>query len=105
MPASTDEKNFYVCNGKEFLRVEKSGTLSANLCWLEIAATAGGASWHSIIVGNETPSINETLGDEGGAFNAKSINSEWYDISFRKLQGKPSAKGIYIKHRRKFVIK
>ena len=41
--------------------------------------------------------------------SSKSSNSHspdaWYDLSGRKLPGKPTAKGIYINGGRKFVIK
>ena len=33
------------------------------------------------------------------------LNSEWYDLSGRKLNGKPTTKGLYINNGKKVVIK
>jgi hypothetical protein len=32
------------------------------------------------------------------------VNSVWYDLNGRKLNGKPAQKGIYIKNGKKIVV-
>ncbi len=98
MGASTDEKSYYICNGKEFLRVEESGQLAAFRCWLEIDTTTNAAARRSITIGGETTGVNEAL-------RMQNEGSSWYDLNGRKLSGKPSAKGIYIQNGLKVVIK
>lgn len=44
--------------------------------------------------------ISATLNDKG-----QMINDKWYDLSGRKLNGKPTAKGIYVNNGRKVVIR
>lgn len=61
------------------------------------ASTRG--STLGIVGGEGTTGISfETLDDAD-------INSGWYDMSGRKLQGMPTQKGIYIHHNKKVVIK
>ena len=96
--------DFYVCNGKEFIKVRGAGTLAPNKACLRVE-------------GNNTPAsipFRRSIGGEGEGTtgvdlidNGKLIidNDGWYDLNGRKLQGKPSQKGIYIKNGRKVVIK
>ena len=95
--------DFYVCNGKEFIKVRGAGTLAPNKACLRIE-------------GNNTPAsipFRRSIGGEGegttsidaSLVNSEEVNSVWYDLNGRKLQGKPSQKGIYIKNGRKVVIK
>ena len=96
--------DFYVCNGKEFIKVRGAGTLAPNKACLRIE-------------GNNTPAsipFRRSIGGEGEGTtgvdlidNGKLIidNDGWYDLNGRRLQGKPSQKGIYIKNGRKVVIK
>lgn len=37
--------------------------------------------------------------------NIENEDDAWYDLSGRKLIGKPKAKGIYINNGRKFILK
>lgn len=61
------------------------------------ASTRG--STLGIVGGEGTTGISfETLDDAD-------INSGWYDMSGRRLQGMPTQKGIYIHHNKKVVIK
>ena len=96
--------DFYVCNGKEFIKVRGAGTLAPNKAYLRIE-------------GNNTPAsipFRRSIGGEGEGTtgvdlidNGKLIidNDGWYDLNGRRLQGKPSQKGIYIKNGRKVVLK
>ena len=42
---------------------------------------------------------------ENGILNIENEDDAWYDLSGRKLSGKPKAKGIYINNGRKFILK
>jgi hypothetical protein len=42
---------------------------------------------------------------ENGILNIENEDGAWYDLSGRKLIGKPKAKGIYINNGRKFILK
>ncbi len=95
--------DFYVCNGKEFIKVRGAGTLAANKAYL-------------FVEGNNTPAsipFRRSIGGEGeGTTSIDNVNvnlndneATWYDLNGRRLQGKPSQKGVYIKNGRKVVIK
>ena len=95
--------DFYVCNGKEFIKVRGKGTLAANKAFL-------------FVEGNNTPAsipFRRSIGGEGeGTTSIDNLNvndndneATWYDLNGRRLQGKPSQKGIYIKNGKKVVVK
>ena len=95
--------DFYVCNGKEFIKVRGAGTLAANKAYL-------------FVEGNNTPAsipFRRSIGGEGegttsldaSLVNSEEVNSVWYDLNGRKLNGKPAQKGIYIKNGKKIVVK
>jgi hypothetical protein len=97
--------DFYVCNGKEFIKVRGAGTLAANKAYL-------------FVEGNNTPAsipFRRSIGGEGeGTTSIDNVNANpnlndneatWYDLNGRRLQGKPSQKGIYIKNGKKIVVK
>ena len=94
--------DFYVCNGKEFIKVRGAGTLAANKAYL-------------FVEGNNTPASipfrrsidgegEGTTGLDASLVNSEEVNSVWYDLNGRKLNGKPAQKGIYIKNGRKVVV-
>ena len=94
--------DFYVCNGKEFIKVRGAGTLAANKAYL-------------FVEGNNTPAsipFRRSIGGEGeGTTSIDNVNpnlndneATWYDLNGRRLQGKPSQKGIYIKNGKKVVV-
>jgi len=93
--------DFYVCNGKEFIKVRGAGTLAPNKAYLFVEGNNTPASIpfrRSIDGGEGTTSIDASL------VNSEEVNSVWYDLNGRRLQGKPSQKGIYIKNGRKVVV-
>ena len=49
---------------------------------------------------DEATAISATLNDKG-----QMINDKWYDLSGRRLNGKPTAKGVYINNGKKYVVK
>jgi hypothetical protein len=100
MPGSSDACDYYVCTGNAFVWVMSEGTIGANKCWLEIGdqPAAARAMTRSIVGGGNTTGINAI-----GQFD--DLQSDYYDLNGRKLQGKPNKKGIYIKNGRKVVIR
>ena len=100
--AEMADGDFYVCNGKEFIKVRGEGTLAPNKAFL-------------FVEGNNTPAsipFRRSIGGEGeGTTSIDNVNANlndneatWYDLNGRRLQGKPSQKGLYIKNGRKVVV-
>ena len=83
--ASTSTKNNYAFNGKH------------NKCWLEISNSANAAPAMTIVFGEVT--------GIGVIDNGQRTSGDWYDLNGRKLQGRPTKKGVYINNGRKVVIK
>lgn len=50
---------------------------------------------------------DDTTAIEGSMFNVQSsmYNDGWYDLNGRRLNGKPTAKGVYINNGKKYVVK
>lgn len=95
-------KAIYVLKGEKFYRAT-SGELGANRCYLaEPNAGAGsrGLSVISIGDGDGTTGINTLPNDDG-----EDMSGNWYTLDGRKLQGKPTQKGVYISNGKKMVIK
>ena len=92
--------DFYVCNGKEFIKVRGAGTLAANKAYLKVTGNAPASiPFRRSIDGGEG-----TTGIDASLVNSEEVNSVWYDLNGRRLQGKPSQKGLYIKNGRKVVV-
>ena len=93
--------DFYVCNGKEFIKVRGAGTLAANKAYLKVTGNAPASiPFRRSIDGGEG-----TTGIDASLVNSEEVNSVWYDLNGRRLQGKPSQKGVYIKNGKKVVVK
>lgn len=99
---SSGFKAIYVLKGEKFYRAT-SGVLGANRCYLaEPNAGAGSRGLSVISIGNGdgTTGINTALNDDG-----EDMSGNWYTLDGRKLQGKPTQKGVYISNGKKMVIK
>jgi len=98
---SSGSKAIYVLKGDKFYRAT-SGVLGANRCYLAEpnAATSRGLSVISIGDGDGTTGINTPPNDDG-----EDMSGNWYTLDGRKLQGKPTQKGVYISNGKKMVIK
>ena len=94
--ASTSTVNNYAFNGTAFVWVKNALEVGANKCWLSIGASSARTM---NIVFDDATGVKEVIG-----VNEVSDNS-WYDLSGRKLQGKPNRKGVYIMNGRKVVVK
>lgn len=99
--AEMADGDFYVCNGKEFIKVRGEGTLAANKAFL-------------FVEGNNTPAsipFRRSIDGNGEGttgidnLNANDNEATWYDLGGRKLNGKPAQKGIYIKNGKKVIVK
>lgn len=96
--ASTTTQNNYAFNGKAFVWVKNDIAIAANKAWLEIGSGAAGARSVVLVFSDSLTGVNLTpaLSDGEGA---------WYDLSGRKLQGKPAKSGVYINNGKKVTIK
>ena len=94
--------DYYVCNGKQFVKVRGAGTLGANMAYLKFVTNQQLSAPQYI-------SISGDLGEGTTRIDNLNVNDnengEWYDLNGRKLNGKPAQKGIYIKNGKKVVVK
>ena len=94
--------DYYVCNGKQFVKVRGAGTLGANMAYLKFVTNQQLSAPQYI-------SISGDLGEGTTGIDNLNVNDnengEWYDLNGRKLNGKPAQKGIYIKNGKKIVVK
>ena len=97
IPASTSTKSNYALNGKQFVWVKEALPVAANKCWLEILNSANAAPAMTIVFGEAT--------GIGVIDNGQRTSGDWYDLNGRKLEGRPTKKGVYINNGRKVVIK
>ena len=98
--ATTDN---YAFNGKQFVRVKNAIGVGANRAWLSIPKTTGNQQF--IKIRRSTEGGEGTTGIDASLVNSEEVNSVWYDLNGRRLQGKPSLKGVYIKNGKKVVVK
>lgn len=93
--------DIYVLRGSSFARVSASGSLPANRCYLarpsSAAASRGINSLSLEGGGNDATSLSEVKDEEVN-------NNEWYTLDGRRLQGKPTKKGVYISKGKKIVV-
>lgn len=80
-----------------FQLIDTDGGISPNRCVLAVN-TNGQAAARSLTIGEGTTSLREV--------NRERVKSEvWYALDGRKLNGRPTKKGLYINGGRKVVIK
>ena len=95
--ASTDALNNYAFNGKKFIWVMEDLPVAANKAWLAIPATPSSARVINLVFGDATAI--------GAVSGSPADNGDIYDLNGRKLDKKPTRKGVYIQNGRKVVIK
>ena len=95
--ASDATSNNYALNGRQFVWVKNALAIGANKAWLEIPAAANNARALTLVFDDATKitTTNYTNLTDG----------DWYDLNGRKLQGKPTKKGVYIMNGKKVVVK
>ena len=91
----TTGTNYILYNGA-FVLAEGT-SLAANRCYLPVAA--GGARELQIVFADESTGISRITTD------LSEVEGAWYTVDGRKLQGKPTVKGLYIVNGKKVVVK
>ena len=103
---ATEADPFYYVNINGDLSLGDAVTVGAFRWIIRVESKFGStpAYARNIIIfdGEETTSLSEELRVKSEEF---ATASEWYDLQGRKLDGKPTAKGIYVNNGRKVVIK
>ena len=91
--------DIYVLQGSSFAKVSASGTLPANRCYLARPSASGSRGIDSLSLegGGDATSLIEVKDEEMN-------NNEWYTLDGRKLQGKPTKKGVYVSKGKKIVV-
>ena len=85
----------------QFVLVDNDEGISAHRCWLNVTkSTTNGARLLSINTDSESTGIETT-----NFTNSANSSGAWYGIDGRKLDGKPTKKGLYIYNGKKQVIK
>ena len=92
---------YALSGGKLFVPVYDAGTIGKNQCWLQFNH-ANGAPARGITLVFEKEEATEIT--EVSEVNEAGDDS-WYDLSGRKLDGEPTAKGVYVKDGKKVVVK
>lgn len=100
MDASSDTKDYYICNGKAFARVNAAGTVAANRCWLEMAKSASAPQFIAV-ARNSITAVSPVTRTNAGATPA---DGAWYDLQGRRYEAGTSQKGIYIVDGKKVVM-
>ena len=96
----SDTQSYVLRNGN-FVAVDKDGGIGAHRCWLNVTkSTTNGARMLGINTGGENTGIETT-----NFTNPANSSGAWYGIDGRKLDGKPTKKGLYIYNGKKHVIK
>ena len=93
--ASTEGQTNYAFNGKAFVFVKNAIEVGPNKAWLAISAT--NAPVINLVFGDATKITTTDFTDY--------TDGVFYDLNGRKLQGKPTKKGVYIMNGKKVVIK
>ena len=93
--ASTEGQTNYALNGKAFVFVKNAIEVGPNKAWLAISAT--NAPVINLVFGDATKITTTDFTDY--------TDGVFYDLNGRKLQGKPTKKGVYIMNGKKVVIK
>ena len=93
--ASTTEQSNYAFNGLEFVIVRTALSVAANKAWLEVPATT---ARNIQLVFDDATAI-------GAVSGSPADNGDIYDLNGRKLDKKPTRKGVYVKNGQKVIIK
>jgi len=95
--ASTDAQTNYAFNGKQFVRVRTALPVAANKAWLEVP-TSTARSIALVFADDDATAISAVSGSPAD-------KAAVYDLNGRKLDKKPTRKGVYIQNGKKVVVK
>ena len=96
--ASTDGLNNYAFNGKKFIWVMEALPVAANKAWLAIPTELNARTINLVFDDGNATGLD-------GVTRTAEQNGDYYDLNGRKLDKKPTRKGVYIQNGRKVVIK
>ena len=88
----------YVLSKGQFIRIDKNDGLAAHRCVLNVGGNTNSAP--VLTIGTETTSLSPVPSP-----SREGSSQGWYTLDGRKLNGKPTQKGLYIHNGRKVVIK
>ena len=97
--------DYYVCNGKQFVKVRGAGTLGANKAYLKFVTDQQLSAPQYISISGDLGEGTTRIDNLNVNDNLNDNEATWYDLNGRKLNGKPAQKGIYIKNGKKIVVK
>ena len=97
--------DYYVCNGKQFVKVRGAGTLGANMAYLKFVTNQQLSAPQYISISGDLGEGTTRIDNLNVNDNLNDNEATWYDLNGRKLNGKPAQKGIYIKNGKKIVVK
>ena len=97
--------DYYVCNGKQFVKVRGAGTLGANKAYLKFVTDQQLSAPQYISISGDLGEGTTRIDNLNLNDNLNDNEATWYDLNGRKLNGKPAQKGIYIKNGKKVVVK
>ena len=95
--ASSATSNNYAFNGKQFVWVKTALAVGQYKAWLEVPTGTQSAPILTLVFGDATKIENTNV--------PNLTNGDWYDLNGRKLQGKPTKKGVYLFNGKKVVVK
>lgn len=93
---ASDDWDYYICNGYQFVITRGSGTLPANRWALALKKNQQQNARAINIVFDDATGISTTN-------FTNYTNEAWYDLNGRKLNGKPNRKGVYIMNGKKVL--
>ena len=96
--------DYYVCNGKQFVKVRGAGTLGANKAYLKFVTDQQQSAPQYISISGDLGEGTTGIDNLNVNDNLNDNEATWYDLNGRKLNGKPAQKGIYIKNGKKVVV-
>ena len=96
--------DYYVCNGKQFVKVRGAGTLGANMAYLKFVTNQQLSAPQYISISGDLGEGTTRIDNLNVNDNLNDNEATWYDLNGRKLNGKPAQKGIYIKNGKKVVV-
>ena len=91
-------KQYYILVNGQFVRAA-DGVLPAYKCYILNELPLGAPALSIVIQDGETTGISDVRG------NTDDVTGEWYDLSGRRLQSKPTQKGVYIMNGKKIRVK
>lgn len=92
-----DGKKYYGFNGADFVWIMTAGDVAANRCWIETVGTTGARTLSVLWPDGSVTGLRSVSADDE--------DGDWYDLNGRKLQARPTKKGVYIKNGTKQVVK